>query len=90
MKKMFSKSKKLIAVLGILFVLFSFQNIYGYVCKYYVSGDFVGELSHCSTMGIGFIFYYERSVCVYKGTTTNEGISYSGVRYVDEARANQC
>jgi hypothetical protein len=90
MKKMSSKSKKIVAVLGIVFLFLASQNIYGAVCKYYMSGDFVGELSHCSTMGISFIFFYERTVCVYKGTTTNEGISYSGVRYLDEARANQC
>lgn len=90
MKKMSLISKKLVAVLGIVIMLFVSQNIYGAVCQYYMSGDFIGELSHCSTVTIGIGLTYSRSFCVYKGTTTPEGISYSGRRYVDLARADQC
>jgi len=71
-------------------IIFS-PKIYGAVCKYVVSDNFIGELSHCysTTLSSG-VLSYTREFCVYRGTTTPEGISYSGTMTIDRARAEQC
>lgn len=91
MSKIITKSKSCILVLSVIISIIFAPKIYSAVCQYVVSGSFVGELSHCysSTLSSG-VLSYTREFCVYKGTTTPEGISYSGTMTIDKARTERC
>ena len=85
------KSKNLILAVFVFASLIFAPKIYSAVCQYVVGAGFVGELSHCySTSLSSGVLTYTREFCVYRGTTTNEGISYSGEMTIDRARAEQC
>lgn len=90
MSKIITKSKACILVLSVIISILYAPRTNSAVCQYVVSGSFVGELSHCYSTGFSFFLTYTRDFCVYRGTTTPEGISYSGTMTIDKDRADQC